>query len=80
MWAVAPGRRSRTRFALGYFLSGFQPFQVRHWLRFNGLGETLQLRLSSEFKRFADEELRAVLTLLAGDVRTATARAVTTRS
>jgi hypothetical protein len=22
-----PGRRSRTRFALGYFLSGFQPFQ-----------------------------------------------------
>jgi hypothetical protein len=25
-----------------------------------------QLRFSSEFKRFADEELRAVLTLLAG--------------
>jgi hypothetical protein len=27
---------------------------------------TLQLRLSGEFKRFADEELWAVLTLLAG--------------
>ena len=35
-------------------------------LRFNELRETLQLRLSGEFKRFADEELRAVLTLLAG--------------
>ena len=33
---------------------------------FNELRETLQLRLSGEFKRFADEELRAVLTLLAG--------------
>jgi len=29
-------------------------------LRFNELHETLQLRLSGEFKRFADEELRAV--------------------
>ncbi len=35
-------------------------------MRFNELRETLQLRLSGEFKRFADEELRAVLTLLAG--------------
>ncbi|MBI4326777.1 MAG: hypothetical protein HY674_16175 [Chloroflexi bacterium] len=35
-------------------------------MRFNKLRETLQLRLSGEFKRFADEELRAVLTLLAG--------------
>ena len=35
-------------------------------LRFNELRETLQLRLSGEFKRFADEELHAVLTLLAG--------------
>ena len=35
-------------------------------MRFNELNETLQLRLSGEFKRFADEELRAVLTLLAG--------------
>ena len=35
-------------------------------LRFNELRETLQLRLSGEFKRFADEELGAVLTLLAG--------------
>jgi hypothetical protein len=34
-------------------------------VRFNELRETLQLRLSGEFKRFADEELRAVLTLLA---------------
>ncbi len=25
-WAVDPGRRSQTRFALGYHLSGFQPF------------------------------------------------------
>ncbi len=33
---------------------------------FNELHETLQLRLSGEFKRFADEELRTVLTLLAG--------------
>jgi len=35
-------------------------------MRFNELRETLQLRLSGDFKRFADEELRAVLTLLAG--------------
>ncbi len=35
-------------------------------MRFNELRETLQLRLSGEFKRFADEELRAVLTLQAG--------------
>jgi small GTP-binding protein len=35
-------------------------------LRFNELRETLQLRLSGEFPRFTDEELRAVLTLLAG--------------
>jgi hypothetical protein len=35
-------------------------------MRFNELRETLQLRLSGEFKRFADEELSAVLTLLAG--------------
>ena len=33
---------------------------------FNELRGTLQLRLSGEFKRFADEDLRAVLTLLAG--------------
>lgn len=30
------------------------------------LRETLQLRSSGEFKRFGDEELRVVLTLLAG--------------
>ena len=35
-------------------------------IRFNELRETLQLRLSGGFKRFADEELRTVLTLLAG--------------
>jgi len=35
-------------------------------MRFNKLRETLQLRPSGEFKRFADEELRAALTLLAG--------------
>lgn len=35
-------------------------------MRTNELRETLQLRLSGEFNRFADEELRAVLTLLAG--------------
>ncbi len=35
-------------------------------MRFNELRETLQLRMSGEFQRFADEELRAVLTLLAG--------------
>jgi hypothetical protein len=34
-------------------------------MRFNELRETLQMRLCGEFKRFADEELRAVLTLLA---------------
>ena len=38
----------------------------RALMRFNELRETLQLRLSGEFKRFADAELRAVLTLLAG--------------
>ena len=35
-------------------------------MRFNELRETRHLRLSGEFKRFADEELRAALTLLAG--------------
>ena len=35
-------------------------------MRFNELRETLQLRLSGELARFTDEELRAVLTLLAG--------------
>ena len=35
-------------------------------MRFNELRETLQMRLSGEFDRFSDEELRAVLTLLAG--------------
>jgi len=35
-------------------------------MRFNELRETLQLRLSGELARFADTELRAVLTLLAG--------------
>ena len=35
-------------------------------MRLNELRETLQLRLSGEFNRFADEALRAVLTLLAG--------------
>jgi small GTP-binding protein len=34
--------------------------------RFNELRETLQLRLSGEFTRFADDELRAVVSLLAG--------------
>jgi len=38
----------------------------RTLMRFNELREMLQLRLSGEFKRFTDEELRAVLTLLAG--------------
>ena len=27
LWTVDPGRRSRTRFALGYFLSGLRPFE-----------------------------------------------------
>ncbi|MCE9609027.1 MAG: TIR domain-containing protein [Chthoniobacter sp.] len=35
-------------------------------MRFNELRETLLLRLSGELARFADAELRAVLTLLAG--------------
>lgn len=35
-------------------------------MRFNELRETLQLRLSGALARFADAELRAVLTLLAG--------------
>lgn len=35
-------------------------------MRFNELRETLQMRLSGESQRFTDEELRAVLTLLAG--------------
>lgn len=34
-------------------------------MRFNELRETLQLRLSGEFKWFADEALRTVLALLA---------------
>jgi hypothetical protein len=28
LWTIYPGRRSQTRFALGYYLSGFQPFQI----------------------------------------------------
>ncbi len=35
-------------------------------MRFNELRETLQLRLSGEVARFADEELKAVVSLLAG--------------
>jgi hypothetical protein len=35
-------------------------------MRFNELRETLQLRMSGELQPFADEELRTVLTLLAG--------------
>ncbi|HEX4965815.1 MAG TPA: TIR domain-containing protein [Thermoanaerobaculia bacterium] len=35
-------------------------------MRFNELRETLQLRLSGEFTRFTDDELRAVVSLLAG--------------
>ncbi len=35
-------------------------------MRFNELRETLQLRLSSETARFTDEELKAVVSLLAG--------------
>src|SRR5262249_44929476 len=35
-------------------------------MRFNELRESLRLRLSGEIKQFSDEELRAVLTLLAG--------------
>jgi small GTP-binding protein len=35
-------------------------------LRFNELRETLQLRLTGELARFSDEELRAVVSLLAG--------------
>ena len=35
-------------------------------MRFNELRETLQLLLSGELARFGDDELRAVLTLLAG--------------
>lgn len=35
-------------------------------MRFNELRETLQLRLSGEMTRFSDEELKAVVSLLAG--------------
>jgi small GTP-binding protein len=35
-------------------------------MRFNELRETLMLRLSGEFTRFSDDELRAVVSLLAG--------------
>jgi len=35
-------------------------------MRFNELRETLQLRLTGEFTRFTDEELRTVVSLLAG--------------
>ena len=35
-------------------------------MRFNELRETLQMRLSGKFKRFTDDELHAVLSLLAG--------------
>lgn len=35
-------------------------------MRFNELRETLQLRLSAEFKRFTDDKLHAVQTLLSG--------------
>ncbi len=32
LWTVDPGRRSPTRFALGYHLSGFQPLGPLHVL------------------------------------------------
>ena len=35
-------------------------------MRFNELRDSLQLRVPGEFRRFSDEELQAVLTLLAG--------------
>lgn len=35
-------------------------------MRFNELRDSLQLRLAAEYNRFADQELHAVLTLLAG--------------
>jgi hypothetical protein len=74
---AAPGRCSQTPFALGYSLSGFQPFRVRRWVRLNEQRETLQPRGSGEFKAFADEELGTVLTLRAASVESATARAAT---
>ncbi len=52
------GRRSQARLTLGHFLSSFQPFRVKRLMRFNELRGMLQLWLSAEFKRFADEELR----------------------
>jgi hypothetical protein len=32
--AVDPGRRSQTRFALGYYLSGFQPLSLERRVEF----------------------------------------------
>jgi hypothetical protein len=37
--AIYPGRGSRARFALGYYLSGFQPFQFE--ARYLGIDESL---------------------------------------
>ena len=34
LWTVDPGRRSQTRFALGYYLSGFQPLSLERQVEF----------------------------------------------
>ncbi len=46
LWTIDPGRRSQTRFALGYHLSGIQPFKVRRLVRLNeSLEDAKQERL-----------------------------------
>jgi hypothetical protein len=64
LWTIDPEHSSQTRFALGC-LSGLSSLPRQVHLHSNELRDALQLRLSGKFKRFADEQLRARLTLLA---------------
>lgn len=68
LWDVGTGRCLRVLEGhTGYVQSvAWSVDQRRVLMRFNELRETLQLRLSGEFTRFADDELRAVVGLLAG--------------
>ena len=46
MWTIYPGRRSPTRFALGYHLSGIQPY---------GIAKPAKIG----FTQFTEEKIRA---------------------
>ncbi|MBI2925246.1 MAG: hypothetical protein HYY24_06025 [Verrucomicrobia bacterium] len=64
-WNVIPCRTTEIRFKRLKKEVIRLKDEGRVLMRFNELRETLQLPLAGEFKPFTDEELRAVLTLLA---------------